>query len=197
MVAHRYPTALVMGPARKQPMKAPTGPLHWNADCHEASMIYSLPVWLYTPKSFWNRAVAMNCPMRKTQYDSMIYRSVRESLCPWWAGAYNGARHDECPPTGSGIGLDSLEHGHVMFDIFGIDGARPVVDGLLGANILIDGFMFGGGMRLDLRHGRLLVDLVVHVDEFCDWGNARNDERRKGERQRLGNRVFIPATARS
>ena len=62
----------------KTPMKAPTGPLHWNADCHDASIINSPFLSLYTPKLLANSVVAMNCPIKKTQYDSMIYRRVRE-----------------------------------------------------------------------------------------------------------------------
>src|SRR4051812_14675132 len=91
MVAHRYPIRLVMGPAMKTPMKAPIGPLHWNADCHEASIIYFCPLSLYTPKSLANCGVAINCPIKKTQYDSIIYRSVRELIYLSWARAYNGA----------------------------------------------------------------------------------------------------------
>src|ERR1700761_8999308 len=82
MVAHRYPITLVIGPARNTPMRAPSGPLHWNADCHEASIMYPFVFSLYTPKSTVNCLVAMNCPIKKTQYDSMIYRNVRENDLP-------------------------------------------------------------------------------------------------------------------
>jgi hypothetical protein len=85
-------------------------------------------------------------------------------ICLSWARAYNGARHYECPPTGSGIGLDSLEHRHIMFDLLGIDSACSVVvhAALL---VIVDRSARGGGLHLDLRRWvRLLVE-VIHVDE--------------------------------
>lgn len=83
--------------------------------------------------------------------------------------AYNGAGHDECPPTGSGIGLDSLEHRHVMFELLGLDGARSVVIDLL----IVDSFALEVGLRLDLgRHGLLCGD-VTHVDDFCEKRGKR------------------------
>ena len=76
----------------------------------------------------------------------MIYRSVREMIRLAGAGAYNGAGHDECPPAGSGVGPDSLQHRHVMFDLLGINGARSVV-----VDLHIASFDIGGALRLDLR----------------------------------------------
>lgn len=84
----------------------------------------------------------------------MIYGRVRERICVSRARAYNGAGHDECPPTGGGIGLDRLEHRHIMFDLLGIDGARSVVVDLLVD--IVDRSARGAGLRLDLRCGRLL-----------------------------------------
>jgi hypothetical protein len=78
----------------------------------------------------------------------MIYRNVREMICPSWARTYNGARHYECPPAGSGIGLDSLEHSHIMFDLLGIDGTRSVVVDLLAD--IVNRSAWGAGLRLDL-----------------------------------------------
>jgi hypothetical protein len=116
--------------------------------------------------------VAINCPIKKTQYDSMIYGSVREMNWLPWARAYNGARHDECPPTGSGIGLDGLEHSHVMFDLLGIDGTRSVVVGLV-ADMIVERSALGGGVGLDLmRYGRLLCEVVVHVDDLWEKGEG-------------------------
>ena len=83
----------------------------------------------------------------------------------WGKRAYNGARHDECPPAGSRIRLDSLDHGHIMFDLLGINGACSVVVDLLVH--VVDRTARRGRQRLDLgRRGRLLGVDVVHVDGF-------------------------------
>ena len=80
----------------------------------------------------------------------MIYRSVSEITRLPRAGAYDGAGHDECPPAGSGVGPDSLQHRHVMFDLLGIDGARSVVVDLF-ADSSMASFGIGDALRLDLR----------------------------------------------
>ena len=86
-----------------------------------------------------------------------------------WARAYNGARHYERPPTGSGIGLDSLEHRHIMFDLLGIDGACSVVVHVDLLVDIVDRSARGGRLHLDLRRGvRLLVDEGIHVDVDVD-----------------------------
>jgi len=68
---------------------------------------------------------------------------------------YNGARHNECPPTSSRIGLDCLHDSHIKLDLLRIDSSRAIVIGLLVG--IVDGAIVVGGVGLDLgRVDRLL-----------------------------------------
>jgi hypothetical protein len=89
MVAHRYPIQLVMGPAMNTPMKAPI---------MESYCVFLMGQFIATKKFAEDFGV------------------LSEKTNEWlsWTRAYNGARHHECPPAGSGIGLDGLEHSHIM-----------------------------------------------------------------------------------
>jgi hypothetical protein len=115
----------------------------------------------------------------------MIYRNI--SITPYihfiaMKKIYNCARHDECPPSGCRIGFHSLQHRHIVFDSFGFDSARSVVDGLL----FIGGLALAVRLRLDLRcRSRLLVNDVIHADEL--W-------RRHETATRLGFKYSNPVT---
>ena len=104
---------------------------------------------------------------------------------------YDSTRHNECPPTGSWIGLDGLEHRHVMFDLLSIDGARPVVVDLLPT---IGRAAIGGRLRLHLhRSRRLLLNLVIHVEQFL-VRNVRDEENGWKKREKIdwARRPLIP-----
>lgn len=62
---------------------------------------------------------------------------------------YNGARHNERPPTSSRIGLDCLHDSHIKLDLLRIDSSRAIVIGLLIG--IVDGAIVVGGVGLDLR----------------------------------------------
>ena len=68
---------------------------------------------------------------------------------------YNGARHNECPPTSSRIGLDGLHNSHIKLDLLRIDSSRAIVVGLLIG--IVDGAIVVGRVGLDLRRMHRLL----------------------------------------
>jgi len=91
--------------------------------------------------------------------------------------SYNGARHDEGPPTGGRISLDGLPNSHAMLEILGIDSTRSVQAALLVdivARLGMVGFDFHGRKRLFVE--------VAHVVGL--WGSLGGDKTRWTSRGR-------------
>jgi hypothetical protein len=75
--------------------------------------------------------------------------------------AYNCAGHDEGPQGGHGIGIDGLEHAHLVLGILCLDGAG-LVDALLlvGEGAIVDMGDADGALELGLCLG---LDSSTHV----------------------------------
>ena len=86
------------------------------------------------------------------------------------SSAYDGTGHHKRPPTGSRIGLHSLEHGQSVLDLLGLDGTRSVVVDFLVD--IVNGTARRAGLGLDLLRGLLPLCAAVESGNG-DIGEAR------------------------
>ena len=102
--------------------------------------------------------------------------------------AYNGAGHDEGPPGGRWVGADSLEHGHAVFEGFGLDGtASVVVDLFRNVDLMFADMALS---LVDLGHWLLRRDVAHDGGVGVEMRTARKcaaltEERRAREEERL------------